>query len=606
MRKLIFTLLILSGIANLLFAQSTAVDTATLPPVEGPEPSYKVGTFYYSWYGSPQFNGEWVHWTQDAHTPPDDIASDYYPVLGPYSSTDPQVIAQHMTWLRQAGIGVIHTTWWGQNSLTDRAVPLLMDIANVYNIKVTFHIEPYLERSAERLVQDIKYINEHYGNHAAFFRTTRSSYWHRGNSAKGLFFLFAPGLGENRDPVDYVYWREAMDSIHVLPETTMVIGQALHGNMAEVAHFDGIYNYITLQQGDDLNYSWALDLPMGTFFVPGVAPGNSARRIGYPEDTYLPRLDGNTYIEQWNTALSVGIEPFMVNITSFNEWHEGSQIEPAAVNKNDGRGYNYATYEPLPEDGYLTLTRQMIDQFLEKDWEQNKVRFQITTTSDWTSLSLVSGQRWSASELIYVSDEANAFQFIDGQIHLNQSLERANSGEEVEGIADMVFLDPCTNELVVFEIARGNLGWTSVMVSKFLDESYVVLGEFEYSGLGSGDTNTFTFEIPCDVLTAVEDTPRADSYLPTQYSMSSNYPNPFNPETRIQIEIPYASFISLKIYNLSGQEILTVINGNKPPGIYEVTWNGCDKYGNKVSSGVYFYRLESNNFSETRKMILLR
>jgi hypothetical protein len=67
-----------------------------LPPVEGPDPSYKVAAFYYPWYGNPATDGEWIHWTQEGYLPPKDIASDYFPALGAYSSNDPAVVAQHM------------------------------------------------------------------------------------------------------------------------------------------------------------------------------------------------------------------------------------------------------------------------------------------------------------------------------------------------------------------------------------------------------------------------------------------------------------------------------------------------------------------------------
>ena len=141
------------------------------PALEGSDPSYRVGTFYYPWYGNPEFDERWWHWTQEGTTPPDDISSDYYPVLGAYSVTDPFVVAQHMAWLRRAGIGVIISSWWGRNSFEDNAVPLLLDMAARYGIKVAFHIEPYSERSANRLVQDIQYIYECYGSHPAFFKT---------------------------------------------------------------------------------------------------------------------------------------------------------------------------------------------------------------------------------------------------------------------------------------------------------------------------------------------------------------------------------------------------------------------------------------------------
>src|SRR5690242_14843470 len=101
----------------------SATPEVTPTTIEGAVPSYKVAAFYYPWYGNPTTDSQWTHWTQNNHVPPADIASDYFPALGAYSSNDPKVIAQHMQWLQQADIGVIITSWWGQGSREDQAVP---------------------------------------------------------------------------------------------------------------------------------------------------------------------------------------------------------------------------------------------------------------------------------------------------------------------------------------------------------------------------------------------------------------------------------------------------------------------------------------------------
>ena len=86
-------------------------------------------------------------------------------MLGAYSIADKAVLAQHFAWLREAGIGVIISSWWGQGSREDRAVPLLLEIAEEYGIKVAFHIEPYGGRTANRLLDDVKYIYDRYGGY---------------------------------------------------------------------------------------------------------------------------------------------------------------------------------------------------------------------------------------------------------------------------------------------------------------------------------------------------------------------------------------------------------------------------------------------------------
>ncbi len=89
--------------------------------------------------------------------------------------------------------------------------------------------------------------------------------------------------------------------------------------------------------------------------------------------------------------------------------------------------------------------------------------------------------------------------------------------------------------------------------------------------------------------------------LPEVFSLEQNYPNPFNPSTSIQFRIPENSFVSLKIYNVLGKEIVTLINEEKNAGNYEVSFNAST-----LSSGVYFYKLEAGNFVQTRKMILMK
>jgi hypothetical protein len=167
-----------------------------------------VAAFYYPWYGNPSTDGEWIHWTQNNHVPPDDIASDYYPALGPYSSNDPAVVAQHMTWLRQAGIGVIITSWWGQGSREDQTVPLLLQTAEQYGIKVAFHIEPYQGRSGESLVSDIQYLYQQYGSSPAFFRSTATSRYSPDRQPKGMFFVWSM---DSHGETQYSYWQQALD-----------------------------------------------------------------------------------------------------------------------------------------------------------------------------------------------------------------------------------------------------------------------------------------------------------------------------------------------------------------------------------------------------------
>ncbi|MFZ1291276.1 MAG: T9SS type A sorting domain-containing protein, partial [Melioribacteraceae bacterium] len=89
--------------------------------------------------------------------------------------------------------------------------------------------------------------------------------------------------------------------------------------------------------------------------------------------------------------------------------------------------------------------------------------------------------------------------------------------------------------------------------------------------------------------------------IKTNFELSQNYPNPFNPTTLINFSLPYEGFTTLKIYDILGSEITTLVNRNKAAGNYEIKFDGS-----KLSNGIYFYTLTSGNFNQTKKMILLK
>lgn len=89
-------------------------------------------------------------------------------------------------------------------------------------------------------------------------------------------------------------------------------------------------------------------------------------------------------------------------------------------------------------------------------------------------------------------------------------------------------------------------------------------------------------------------------------SLAQNYPNPFNPQTTIAFTIKDRGAVTLKVYNVNGELVRTLANENRAAGSYQLTWDGHNDAGQTVSSGVYFYKLVTNNFSQTKKMVLLK
>jgi len=98
----------------------------------------------------------------------------------------------------------------------------------------------------------------------------------------------------------------------------------------------------------------------------------------------------------------------------------------------------------------------------------------------------------------------------------------------------------------------------------------------------------------------------SESRIPNEFSLEQNYPNPFNPETKIIYQIPKISRVTIKIFNILGQEVRTLVDKEQTMGEYKVIWDGKNNSGNPVGSGIYIYQLRTKDFISSKRMILLR
>ncbi|MCX6828212.1 MAG: T9SS type A sorting domain-containing protein [candidate division Zixibacteria bacterium] len=102
----------------------------------------------------------------------------------------------------------------------------------------------------------------------------------------------------------------------------------------------------------------------------------------------------------------------------------------------------------------------------------------------------------------------------------------------------------------------------------------------------------------------IEEFPSAT--LPKEFRLEQNHPNPFNPATTIEYDVPIRSLIKIEVYNLLGQSVRVLLNAHKSSGNYRITWDGKDSSGRSVSSGIYFYRFQAGDYVETKKMVLMK
>jgi hypothetical protein len=94
--------------------------------------------------------------------------------------------------------------------------------------------------------------------------------------------------------------------------------------------------------------------------------------------------------------------------------------------------------------------------------------------------------------------------------------------------------------------------------------------------------------------------------IPSVNKLSQNFPNPFNPSTMIKFDLKEKGPVTLKVYNVAGQLVRTLVDDVRDAAAHSIVWDGRNNIGSKVASGIYFYKMETNGFSETRKMVLLR
>lgn len=243
---------------------------------------------------------------------------------------------------------------------TDEVVPTILDKAHAFGLKVCFHHEPYPSRTAQSFRNDLVYIIDKYGDHPAFFRDSS-----RNN--KPIFFVYDSYL---IDPSDWISILSSAvsNTIRNGKYDSLVIGLYVDARdklRLIKGHFDGFYSYFasngftqgssTSQWGDLKKWSSENNL----LFIPCVGPGYDDTRIRpWNAINKRDRSSGEYYSNMWKNA--VALHPPYVGITSFNEWHEGTQIEPA-ISKTLNQDYKYSDYTPQSPYFYLNETLRWIN-----------------------------------------------------------------------------------------------------------------------------------------------------------------------------------------------------------------------------------------------------
>ena len=280
----------------------------------------EVLAFYYGWYATQAYSDIVLHWPPDA--PMLDTPAD-----GPYDSLDPAVIARHAEQARAAGLTALVASWWGQGDRTDRQLPRLLDACQAQGLKVCAYVEQ--ADSVESVAKDVLYLHERYAAHPAWLRLNDRPVvmffdrlmqnlgldgW---DQARKAIEAKAPGalafIGTANDEKEIAERRDHFDAVHIYSQ---------HFAVAHPRMFRGLWtrdyyrDWVRAQAG--LAVTTATVLPG---FDDHLVEGRTGKR------PIVEREGGETYGDLWRAASKA--DPDWIFVVSFNEWHEGSEIEPS-------------------------------------------------------------------------------------------------------------------------------------------------------------------------------------------------------------------------------------------------------------------------------------
>jgi len=292
--------------------------------------------FYYPWYGTSYGPSRiWFHWEGISQNSIANAA--HYPLLGIYDSQDEKLIEAHILLAKNAGIDGFIVSWWGINSFEDKSLEKIIKIAERYDFKISIYYEsyrPWNPLKMNEVVNELSYIITKYSKSSIFLKVDE----------KPVIFIHAIESHERKPE----FWLQVRRSLEEKVNATYLIGDTRNPEYLHV--FDGFHTYIELNRDNMKNtyifYNNSMKVGLiGQDFSKAIAilksgnpikiqekilfytiiPGYDDRKIRSPGN-YIDRADGETYRAFWRDALESGARHIL--ITSWNELHEGTEIEP--------------------------------------------------------------------------------------------------------------------------------------------------------------------------------------------------------------------------------------------------------------------------------------
>jgi hypothetical protein len=301
-------------------------------------PPRLVLAFYYPWYGAPTGPGgrahaaKYIHWEGVDIDHHDIASSTHYPALGPYDSHDPKLLAHHAEEAKFAGIDAFIISWWGKGSFEDEAVTPILDACAAHARKACIYYEQVAKPGTpDSIAAEFADLAKRYAAHPAYLTLERDAV------ARPVFFIYGRAL----DQIGPKNWKAVADAIAAKVSPSPILIADNFGKQS-LDTFDGAHSYAPMgdlllqaQKKGESAQQWARRVMPWWATHPRtrsristitVFPGYDDTKIRKP-GMKVERDDGKLYETLWQEAIAA--DPDWILITSFNEWHEGSEIEPS-------------------------------------------------------------------------------------------------------------------------------------------------------------------------------------------------------------------------------------------------------------------------------------
>jgi len=286
-----------------------------------------VVAFYYDWYGNPEISGSWAHWNECHYTTRDpsnvdergyaDLGATHNPTLGAYDSLDSKVVESHIELAEDIGLDAFAVTWWGQN---DQRFEKILNRADSSTVKIALYWETLTqpEGGIDAAIDDLMWVVDNY--------TNKPGYWKI--DGRPVIYVYRRTLKQ------IPYWSDWQQVLNHARNKFDVFFIADISAIESMQIFDGYHITTSVLQvliDDDVKtFHQAMQntcAAFGKLYAAPVIPGFDNSRVHEKGRLVADRKNGKLYNEQWQAAISC--QPAQIMINSFNEWHEGSEIEPS-------------------------------------------------------------------------------------------------------------------------------------------------------------------------------------------------------------------------------------------------------------------------------------